>query len=288
MTEASARLLELARRVSIPYVRLGAEAMMVTGSTALGLADNYSDIDMTAYWRRLPGEEELAAARLENGAAERAWLLGNPADGSFAEAYRLDGVEVQIGQATVDTWERDMAAVLAGEEIATPLHKALSGTLICIPLHGEELIGRWKETLRAFPPELGRKMVEHYLQFFPLWGMIESLGMRDAAVWRQGMLVEAAQNLLGVLAGLNRLYYSSFQFKHMRHLISQMSSAPLNLAERIEALFQADHARGALELERLVAETVALVEAAMPEVDTTAARRRLGWRQQPWGAPAPA
>ncbi|WP_243147284.1 hypothetical protein [Scytonema sp. UIC 10036] len=36
------------------------------------------------------------------------------------------------------------------------------------------------------------------------------------------------------------------------------------------------------ELEALVRETVELVEIHMPQVDTSSARRKLGWRQEPW------
>jgi hypothetical protein len=38
------------------------------------------------------------------------------------------------------------------------------------------------------------------------------------------------------------------------------------------------------ELEALVAETITLVETYMPAIDTTKAKRRLGWRQSMWQA----
>lgn len=125
-------------------------------------------------------------------------------------------------------------------------------------------------------------MAERYLRFFPLWGMAGRFRTRDAALWETQTLVENAQNLLGVLAGINRLYYTTFQFKRMRRFIGKMSIRPDNLAERVEALFRIDAEAAALEMEALVGEVIALVEAHLPAVNTAPVRGRLGWRQSPW------
>jgi hypothetical protein len=284
MTEASNYLFNLAQEIAQPYIStLKAQAFMVTGSVAEGQSDFYSDIDMTAYYDELPTEAELQAAREQNHGSERLWLLGDRKTGSFAEAYLVRGVECQIGHTTIAAWEQSMAAVRETLDVASPLQKALSGTLICIPLHGEALINQWKTRLLDYPPELGRAMVTHYLRFFPIWGLQEWLITRDATIWRYQIFVEAAQNLLGILAGLNRCYYTTFQFKRMRQFIQTLALAPPNLAERIETLFEPDLQAGAAQLEKLVTETVALVKQHMPEIDTSSVERRLGgWRREAW------
>ena len=175
-----------------------------------------------------------------------------------------------------------MAQVLVELDSATPLHKALSGTLDCIPLYGDELIYKWKAAAADYPDALAKAMVDAHLKFFPLWGLQGRLLSRDSALWRQDSLVEAAQNILGILAGLNRLYYSTFQFKRMRRFVGRMRIAPHDLASRIESLFTLESQYAAELLESLVRETLDLVKIHMPEVDTTAAAKRLGWRQQPW------
>jgi hypothetical protein len=282
MHEASTLLFELARSIAIPYAELGAEAVMVTGSVALGLADFYSDLDMTAYYREIPSDEDLRAARERNRGPERIWSIGDPADGGFVEAYRVDGVEVQIGHITIATWERDIESVLAAEDVTTPLQKALSGTLICKALHGAELIDRWKARIGDYPDELARRMVRHHLRFFPLWGMDAWFVGRDADIWRRQMLVEGAQNILGILAGINRSYFTTFQFKHLRYFISTMRIVPHDLAGRIETIVGPDMTLAGAELERLVEDVLGIVDREMPEIDTAAARRRIGWRSRPW------
>ena len=108
------------------------------------------------------------------------------------------------------------------------------------------------------------------------------MASRDATIWYFQELVTASQNILGVLAGLNRRYYSAFQFKRQAGFIAKLAISPERLAARLDDLFVLDRASAALELERLVGETIALVEAHLPDVDTGPARRLLGARQQPW------
>ena len=283
MTEESQYLLEMARRVIAPYTKLPeARAAMVTGSVAEGESDRYSDIDMTVYYENLPDDAELDAIKATNGGGERNWIIGDRAEGAFAESYHVNGVEVQIGHAAIEAWERDMAQILVELDAATPLHKALSGTLDCIPLYGDDLIHKWKDAAADYPDALAKAMVEAHLKFFPLWGLQGRLLSRDSLLWCQDSLVEAAQNILGVLAGLNRLYYSTFQFKRMRRFVGRMRIAPQDLVSRIESLFTLESQQAAVLLESLIQETVDLVKLHMPEVDTTAAAKRLGWRQQPW------
>lgn len=112
--------------------------------------------------------------------------------------------------------------------------------------------------------------------------MQSKLTKRDTTLWYYQILVESAQNILGVLSGLNRLYYSTFQFKRMGRFVEQMKIAPENLASRLEGLFYHEAFIAVNELEALVRETVELVEIHMPQVNTDEAKRKLGWRQRPW------
>ena len=283
-TQESDYLLGLGRRILFPYTRLPTvRAAMITGSSAEGVSDHYSDLDMTVYYDdELPSEEALAAIREGHGATERAWLLGDRADGNFAEAYELDGVQAQIGHATVAAWENDIAEVLERWNADTPLHNAMSGTLECVAVHGEDLIDRWKARIRAYPDGLARAMVETRLQIFPVWYVQDALDGRDATLWHFQIRVETAYALLGILAGLNRLYFTTFQFRKMRRFVGEMRIKPDRFAERLEALFQQTPAAAAASLEGLVGDVLALVEREMPDVDIARMQRRVGGRRPRW------
>ncbi|MBH8553111.1 hypothetical protein I8751_12175 [Nostocaceae cyanobacterium CENA357] len=283
MTDKTQYLLKLVKRNVKAYItNPKTKAVMITGSVAEGLCDEYSDCDVMLYYDELPSEKELHLARQQNQGSELIEVLGDRSEGAFGESFLVNGVECQFTHATIAQWEKEISTILEEFDVQSPIMKAMSGTLVGIPLYGETLIQHWKAKVANYPDGLAQKMVEHYLKFVPIWGIQSKLAKRDTTLWYYQILVESAQNLLGVLSGLNCLYYSTFQFKRMSRFIEQMKIAPENLASRLEGMFRHEASVAVDELEALVRETVELVEIHIQRVDTSEARRRLGWRQQPW------
>ncbi|HLJ54603.1 MAG TPA: nucleotidyltransferase domain-containing protein [Chthonomonadaceae bacterium] len=283
MTEQSLYLREIARRIVREYTALeSARAAMLSGSAAEGHADRYSDIDMMVYYDALPTDAELEEARIANGGGTRIWQAGDRAAGAVMEAYPVAGVECQIVHVTTAAWERDMGVVLEQHVVETPLHKALSGLLVGIPLYGDERIAEWKARAAAFPEPLRAKMAAHYLSFFPIWGMRERFFSRDAVLWFHQIRVETLQNLLGALAGVNRRYYTTFQFKRTADFVATLGACPEALAARLEEALAAEPDRAAVLLEALVRETVGIVEHELPDLDTATARGRIDHTPRPW------
>ena len=258
-----------------------AKAGMVTGSTATGQADFHSDVEMFIYYDQLPSIEQLQLARRRNSGSEPIRVLGNYDEGFWGEFYFIDGIEFQIGNVTIEFWELDMAKILQELDVTSPAQKALSGMLDCIPLYGEELISQWKNQIANYPPALAKAMVEKYLNFFPIWAVRERLATRDSTLFQHQIRLEAGQNILGVLAGLNRLYYSTFQFKRMKQFI-EMNIAPKNLYARLESIYHQKPLAVASQLKELVTETVELVELHMPEIDTSEVKQQLNRQQHIW------
>ncbi|CAN5573157.1 hypothetical protein BH09PLA1_BH09PLA1_02920 [soil metagenome] len=283
MSSYSDQLLAIGRRVLEPYSKLeGAACAAITGSSAEGLSDEFSDLDMTVYYARLPPEAAILAVREQVGGGPVTWRIGEHSDGEFAMAFRVQGVECQIGHVTIERWEADMERVLRGEELASPLHKAMSGTLISIATLGPELLEKWKSRLRAYPDSLAAAMVKHHLQFFPTWGLLPRLGRRNAELWMRQVMVESSFNVVGALAGLNRQYFTPFQFKRTSAFFRTFTISPPALGERLDALWKKSLPDAAMALRELVAETVDLIEQHMPGVDTTAARKALARNDPPW------
>ncbi|MFN3239658.1 MAG: hypothetical protein ACE37D_21760 [Pseudomonadales bacterium] len=283
MTEESDYLIEVARKISLPYQELpGMVAAMITGSAAKGLADNYSDIDMTMYWQALPEDQVLANIMQQYGASERTWFLGNRDDGSFAEAYQYEGIEIQIGHTTTAAWEAAMDSVLIDHECGTPTHKALEGTLNCIPFFGEVHIESWQQRIADYPDELARAMIQHHMKIMPVWGLQHHFASRDAQLWLAQLFSEATFNILGLLAGLNKLYFTDFQFKRTRYFINQMSIKPALLATRLEQLLTGEVGHRGEILRQLVNECAELVSRHYPDIDIKPLTRRLDWTQPHW------
>ena len=281
VTEASLYLRALAGRIAAIYAaHTPARAAVLVGSASTGGSDEYSDIDMGPLYDTLPSDTQLDAARdqviRDLGAVRLPRTNG--------DWYLVDGIYCQVALATLDAVDRHLDRALS-PDFQEGDQKALSGWLHAIALFGEDIVEARRRRVAVYPEELAGATVRRYLHFQPLWLMPGYHAARDAALWFHHAAAENCLHVLGVLAGINCVYYSTFQFKRMQAFIDTLSLKPPDLAGRIERLLAdviADPPAAARELEALVAETVALVERHMPEIDVTDAKRYLGERQQPW------
>jgi Nucleotidyltransferase domain len=277
----TARLRALAGQVADVVVdELAPRSILLTGSAATGEADFYSDIDLIVYCDELPAEERIGAVIERVGGEDRRHIYPRTED-EHGESFELGRIQCQLAFVTVRCADAEVERVLAGEELESPLQKAVEGIVDGIPLHGPELIERWRERAADYPDSLRRAMIERHWRFFPLWYVERQIAVRDTFLWRKQILVEAAFDLLAVLAALNRLYFTRFQLKRMRKLLGRMRLAPPGLADRIERLLELDGEAAAQELERLVAETQALVAAELPDLELRL-RQPVGARREPW------
>ncbi|MCC6429202.1 MAG: hypothetical protein IT435_20570 [Phycisphaerales bacterium] len=160
----------------------------------------------------------------------------------------------------------------------------MSGTLISIPITGAARLEAWQKQIRAYPDTLRLAMVRHHLKFFAVWGVMPRLEVRDAHLWIRQSLLDTSFNVLGTLAGLNREYFTTFQFKRTRAFISKLTLSPPNLADRLESLWTLPSRPATQTLRSLVAETTDLVERELPEIDTTAARKAPARNDIAWQA----
>ena len=88
--------------------------------------------------------------------------------------------------------------------------------------------------------------------------------------------------MLGVLAGINRVYFTPFQLKRTGALVEKLSIAPERKAERLQSLFESSPELVVAELKKLVSETVEIVEARMLSIDTSPVRKGLVREYSPW------
>jgi predicted nucleotidyltransferase len=283
MTDPTAQLRELARRITDAYLRhMELSGAILTGSGARGDADRYSDLDLLLYGDEVPPAEAAAAAQRELGAGAPTVLLPHGPSG-FLDQFPLNGVQCQVGVIPVGDVDDELDGLLVDHEgLDSPVGKIATGLLEGIPFHGDELIARWRARVEAYPDGLREAMVRHWWRFFPLWYHERSLESRDVGLWRQEELVNAAYALIGTLAGVNRLYFARFEFKRQRAFMEKMTLAPPRFADRLESLFTLPPAEAIAELSALVLETQAIVERELPGVDVTL-RRPPRTHVEAWG-----
>jgi predicted nucleotidyltransferase len=279
MADAADRLRSLAEQITDVYrSHMPVAAALLAGSGARGDADVYSDLDLLMYAENVPPYDAAIAAQRELGAGTAIPILPHGEQG-FLDQFPLDGVPCQVGLLSLADVESDLERLLVAHEgLDSPLPKVATGLLEGVCLHGHDVIDRLRARVADYPESLRRAMVAQWWRFFPLWHFEPSFESRDAPLWIQEEIVNAAYALVGTLAGVNRLYFARFEFKRERAFLAKLELAPDRFADRLLAtVATADVA----ELERLVAETQAIVERELPGVDVSL-RRPPGSRQQPW------
>lgn len=278
MDVATEHVRGLARRVTAAALELGPlRAALLAGSGARGDADFYSDVDLLLYVDELPPEDLLGVLQETLGGTNLV-----PIAPPHLVQFDVGGVAVQVGYTTVAELESDLEKLLVRlEDVHGPAQKLLSGLLEGLPLHGEELLARWRDRVAAYPDALRRSAIEQHWRFFPLWWYGEAMSTRDTELWRLDMLLEGVFNLLAVLAALNRVYFARFELKRLRKLVEKFEHCPPGLADRLESLFRLPPAEAADELGRLVLETRDLVAEELPDLELPL-RRPPGTRAEPW------
>jgi hypothetical protein len=291
VTDATGHLRELARRLMRAYAAQAQPcAVLLVGSAATGDADHYSDLDMLLYYDRVPSKEALMGAQGALGSDRYRctdWSDGSgaPDEHGYSERFVVNGVQCQVAHESVGSFDREIRRVVVDHELSEQLLKILSGLFDGVPLYGEEVVEQWRRRA-AMTDELQRALIEKRWKFFPWWFFQERLRARDTTVWRYDVLVQSAYSIVGVLAALNGLYFSTFEFKRSGSFLSRLQIAPPNLAARLDALFEADERTSTAELERLVGEVGALAAERFPAIDlalawgehqTPPGSREAGW-----------
>ena len=267
---------ELARRVADAHRGIDDASLLayVSGSVVEDLADARSDVDLSVVLRALPDEAVLRAACARAGGEPWFWSAGTVSEG-LVVAFRLDGIEVQIAYVDEATLTGQLDQLLVAHDPDTPLHKLGEGLLKAEPLVGAERLLALQARLAAFPPELGRAMITFWATSNPTpWRALPQILHRDAGLWCRELVVEGCWRQLGMLAGLNRRWFTRFQLKRTSRLAASMTLAPPRLAERIDALLEAPPAAAFAALHALEGEVLDLVATHAPEIDLGAVRAR--------------
>jgi predicted nucleotidyltransferase len=247
--------------------RTNLRAALLAGSVARGMADEHSDIDLLNYYDELPDQERFGQVMRDAG-GERIGDLGHPRPEGFGVRYRFDGIEVQSGVQLISDLERRLGRIEAGD-VDWITAKGAMGLLEGSPLHGADLIREWQSRAR-YPEPLRRREVDANLGWFPIWALDQHLASRDAELFRRQMLLEGAFKVVAVLSAVNRLYFTTFQFKRAGIHVDRMTVKPDRLAERLDRVANAAPGDAADELRKLVDETKAIVRRELPEADVDA------------------
>ena len=272
LNEDSAWRLELARRYIEPY-RERASIAVLGGSVAQGVADRWSDVDTIVYWDEID-RDWLETARAGADGDRFTWVEHYPGNACL-EQYRFGTVKADVAHVRLGWLDELIDGTLSAESFDTTSLDVLRGVQESIVLFGDERYEPIRARVLDYPDPLRRAMVEANLQVTPSWiydGMGRDRG--DLVVFYEYVLA-TMRNIVGILAGLNRVYIAPEKLKRVGAVVGGMELTPPNAAARLDGLLDLPREQVRAELDDLVGATLDLVEAHLPDVDTT--RARLLW-----------
>ena len=280
----------LAQRIAPVYASYPhVAAVIVSGSTARGHADKYSDIEIGVF-RHEPPTDVARQEAVERSGGDLVRLYPHDPGynvwsddfmiGRSAPDHAKSGVLVEVGHYTTAHIELTLDAVVQHYDADEEKQNVLAGIMDAIPLHGAEVVERWKVRAAHYPSSLVVATINRHatIDHWWRWEMLLHRSENLMQLYHMFSLVE--HKILHVLLGLNRVYY--FGFKWLDQVVERLHIAPPNLLFRLQQVYRVSPAEGAHVLTTLVEETYHLVEQHVHEVNVDWFRQVFRYRRPVW------
>lgn len=269
----------------------GVDAVMMSGSTARGDADRWSDVEVGVFWSRQPTTLDRQALGGPNLTVDVHMVTRDDAsppwyDHVYVGARKPDGLMVEVVQ-TLTSVASEMLDVTLGLNQPNPeALDAIKGIVDGREVSGvrADLVDGWQARAARYPRPLMVAIVERYgpITQFWRWRMLVD---RDNPLLLAREFFRVANQVLLVLHAVNGRYCGHpSAFKRLDALEHELTIAPANLASRLRSVFTTPTHKGAAELRNLVEETYDLVERHLPEVDVDHLRAHFRPERRPLDA----
>jgi hypothetical protein len=265
------------------------DSVVITGSTARGHADRYSDIELAVFHREPPSEVDRLKAAERSGAdlhrlfpfdAEYGAWPDDLFAGRSASGEAKSGVLVEVQHLLVGFVDDVLDSVLVEADPDEEKHSLIAGILDGIPLRASGKLGEWRRRAAVYPDALAEAVVRRHAQVDHFWRSDMLLERANNRMMLYDLFTQVEKKLLHTLLGLNRVYY--FGFKWLEMVDARLTCKPADLAARLRDVYQVPAGDAAPRLATLVEETYDLVEAQMPRIDVARLREIFRYRRPLW------
>jgi hypothetical protein len=254
------------RFISNPNVK----AIIVTGSVALGYADDNSDIDTIVMYKELIPEEEYNSI-VENAKNSGGDLYGGTAREGFALYEYVKGIRCDFGHGYFEQTEKLISDMVNNPDTDETKQLLISGFVDCIPLYGEEWVNTWRLVASDYPDKLTDLILKEHLRFHPKWVLEKMVIDRNDTIYLYEILVQSIKDIICVLCALNKIYYNG-KLKSTFYFIKRMNLKPANLQLRFEKILKNGDKDSVNELYELIEEVILIIEKNHPGYDTSRTR----------------
>ncbi len=292
----------LARQVIEAYKKSGkVSAALIGGSLALGVDDDFSDIDLFIFWVEPPSDaerhravirsggevdifwsdtptEELLGSKLseKNGRIGQLWPYESD---EWSEHYFIGAVNIGISGFLASTVPRYLTDLLQNNQPTDDKQMLLSTIRAGIPVSGKQLIGGWKQAAEEFPSLLAFTLINRAIAYDYSWWACDMFVKREERLILQALVSCMVDKIIRALLALNNMYLPDPRHKWLGYYADKMESKPAGLLTRIISLSSADPVLAVREVQELFIETLDLVDGVLPGTETGFAREWIHYRR---------
>lgn len=269
---ANRRREDLAKQIAFNCPKEFCAELALTGSTARGLADDDSDLEINLWFAVLPPVERRVAWLEQVGALDISVQEGGRADDSYWISCRFGDIEVEVGWQTFEALETLVQRLVAGEATDRKLLMLADLILSAVPLATNGWLARQQAALAAYSDVVQAWIVNEAVG---LWRSGERMAEARKLAARGEKLALVEHLLLDATMMLRLLYAVNRRWepgrKWMLSVAHDLPTQPPDFLVRLETLFGLPNRVMVETAARLAAEVMALVPASYDMADVIAA-----------------
>lgn len=273
-TAASLWRIETARSISSLYAHPAISAIALGGSSARGIADAYSDIELGIYWREAPSRELREAVIRRLGALVRYRSDENdPAGPSGIDVYYIgdkghNGLKVDVIHWDTKAAKNIVHDVIKRHESEITKQELVAAIQDALLFKDDGFLSEIQRALSPYPEQLQTNVLNANLQFGPFFGP-EMLSHRPSMFLENyEILINYQRRILNILYGLNKMYHPG-DHKWLSYMIAQMTVKPHDIERRLQQMFSSDLTSSWTDFSAVLLEVRDLLSKHTPHIDLT-------------------
>lgn len=255
----------------------GLRTILLQGSVAKGIADEYSDIELKLIWTSATTAE--TRAEIFQDTPKEPLFAEEEEDGEWVSAFTYKSVKIDISHLEMPTLQPIIESVMESRNTSIASQSLLASIQDSVALYGEKALHEINAQFADYPEELSTRCIKVNASFSE-WSMRNALLERNDMVAFHHLIDLTLLQMLRLLYGLNRTYLRSYNFKWFRYHTEKLILKPDYFADRVEALLTNSPSDAIVDLDKLLHEVFELVRKQHPDIDVSQALKTLGYLRQ--------
>lgn len=267
-------LWECGQRVASSYARNPkVAAVIVAGSVGRGRSDAHSDLEVDVYWATPPTDEDRRGSSERAGGRLTTLWDYDPEDAEWSDDFVVEGTPTSVSNFTTS----EIESILDRQPVLTVKDQMrLSAIHEGRPVSGQALARTWAAR-SPYTDETRLVALKNALAAMPAdrWRQVPALASRGDLIMLRLAGDDMVLALLRLWFGLNRRYVEHPRFKWGFSVASSFECLPRDGIERLRGVCLADPATGCDIASGVLRDTLDLIDANVPALETAELRQRL-------------